>query len=182
MRIAVLSGTVVGANTRTAMNRVLQEVRALRPEAEVALIDLAEHDLVYSDGRPYRHYKGDTRRVLEALMEADAVLIGTPTFQASIPAPLKNVFDLLPADGFRDKTVGIAVTAGTPKHFLMAEQQLKPILAYMKANVVPAYVFIEEKDFDGGTLANEDVGRRIRRLAEDTLALADAWGSIRRTS
>ncbi|MBO7746688.1 hypothetical protein I8J29_20940 [Paenibacillus sp. MWE-103] len=64
----------------------------------------------------------------------------------------------------------------------MAERQQKPILAYMKANVVPANVFIEERDFDGGTLANEDVGRRIRRLAEDTLALADAWGSIRRTS
>ena len=29
----------------------------------------------------------------------------------------------------------------------MVEQQLKPILAYMKAHIVPTYVFIEEKDF-----------------------------------
>lgn len=50
-------------------------------------------------------------------------------FQASIPATLKNVFDLLPVNAFRDKVVSIIVTAGTPKYYMMVEQQLKPILS-----------------------------------------------------
>jgi len=81
-------------------------------------------------------------------MEADALIIGTPIFQASIPATLKNIFDLLPVNAFRDKVVSMLVTAGSPKHYLIAEQQLKPILAYMKAHIVPTYVFIEEKDYN----------------------------------
>jgi FMN reductase len=43
-------------------------------------------------------YTGDTRVVLEKIMEADAYIIGTPVFQASIPGTLKNLFDLLPVN------------------------------------------------------------------------------------
>ena len=94
-------------------------------------------------------------------MEADAIIIGTPVFQASIPATLKNIFDLLPQNAFRDKVVSIVVTAGSAKHYLIVEQQLKPILAYMKAQIVQTYVFIEEKDFYRKEITDDDVLFRI---------------------
>ncbi len=34
--------------------------------------------------------EGDTKYVTETIMAADALIIGTPTFQASIPATLKK--------------------------------------------------------------------------------------------
>jgi len=71
------------------------------------------------------------------------------------------------------------VTAGTPKHYLVVEQQLKPILAYMKAQIVQTYVFIEEKDFYRNEITNDDVLFRIERLVEDTVVLADTYTSIR---
>ena len=52
--------------------------------------------MAFSDGRDFRDYEGDTKRVAEVIMAADALIIGTPVFHASIPATLKNVFDLLP--------------------------------------------------------------------------------------
>jgi len=82
-------------------------------------------------------------------------------------------------NAFRDKVVSMVVTAGTAKHYLMVEQQLKPILAYMKAHIVPTYVFIEEKDFLRKEIVNDDVLFRLERLTEDTVMVTDAFAEIR---
>lgn len=179
MKIVALAGSIVGSKTKTAMVKVVEILQQKYPEHEVILLDLAEYNLEFSDGRNYFEYEGDTKYVTETIMVADAIIIGTPTFQASIPATLKNIFDLLPVNAFRDKTVSTVVTAGTSKHYLMVEQQLKPILAYMKAHIVPTYVFIEEKDFLRKEIINDDVLFRLERLAEDTVMVADAFAEIR---
>lgn len=87
---------------------------------------------------------------------------------------------MLPVHAFRDKVVSILVTAGSPKHYLMVEQQLKPILNYMKAQIVQAYVFIEEKDFYRKEIINQDVLFRITRMIEDTVILAETYQSLRK--
>ncbi|GAA1363864.1 NADPH-dependent FMN reductase [Brevibacterium luteolum] len=168
MKIVGLSGSTVGATTRTAMNYAMEALGRLDPEIETQLIDLADYDVQFSDGRDYIEYTGDTRTVAEALMSADAIIIGSPIFQASIPGALKNVFDLLPVSAFEDKVVGIIMTAGSPKHYLVAEHQLRPILTYMKAQVVQSYVFVEAKDVYRGEIISGDVTLRIDRLVEDT--------------
>ncbi|MEH7391603.1 NADPH-dependent FMN reductase [Bacillus sp. JJ1503] len=180
MKIVGLSGSKVGSKTRTAMNYTLKSASDKYPDAKITLIDLAEFEVQFSDGRNYWEYAGDTKYVAEKIMEADAIIIGTPVFQASIPATLKNIFDLLPVNAFRDKVVSMLVTAGTPKHYLMAEQQLKPILAYMKAQIVQTYVFIEEKDFQRKEITNDDVLFRIERLVEDTVVLTETYAKIRK--
>lgn len=76
----------------------------------------------------------------------------------------KNIFDLLPVNGLQHKVAGIVVTAGSSKHYLIVENQLKPILGYMKAQIVQTYVFIEEQDFQRKELVNDDVIFRIDRL------------------
>ncbi|WP_170006386.1 NADPH-dependent FMN reductase [Bacillus fonticola] len=179
MKVVALSGSKVGSKTRTALNYTVEAIKAKSPEVEVTVIDLAEYDVQFSDGRNYLEYEGDTGYVTQTIMEADAIMIGTPIFQASIPATLKNIFDLLPVNAFRDKVVSMLVTAGSAKHYLVAEQQLKPILAYMKAQMVQTYVFIEEKDFHRKEITNDDVVFRIERLAEDTIVLAETFAKIR---
>lgn len=179
MNIVVLSGSTVGSKTRTAMNHTFQVIKESYPDEDVTLVDLADYELVFSDGRDYREYTGDTKEVAEILMEADAIIIGTPIFQASIPGSLKNVFDLLPQDGFRDKVASILVTAGSTRHYLIAETQLKPILNYMKAQVVQAFTFMDERDFYRKTIVNDDALFRIERLVEDTIVLARTHHDIR---
>lgn len=179
MNLVILSGSNVGTKTRTVMEHVTQAVMAQDPSIEVALLDLAELDMIFSDGRNFTEYTGDTSRVTRTLMDADAIIIGTPIFQASIPAPLKNVFDLLPTGAFRDRVVAMVATAGSAKHYLIPQQQLQPILTYMKAQVVQPYVFVEEKDLLRGQIVNDDVIARLERLVEDTLVLTNTYTQIR---
>jgi len=179
MKVVGLSGSKVGSKTRTAMEYTIKALNEKYPDVEATLIDLAEYDVQFSDGRNYMEYTGNTGYVAQTIMDADAIIIGTPIFQASIPATLKNIFDLLPEKALRDKVVSILVTAGSPKHYLVAEQQLKPILTYMKAQVVQSYVFIEEKDFYRKEITNDDVLFRIQRLVEDTIVLTETYTKIR---
>jgi len=180
MKIVGLSGSIVGSKTRTAMDYTVKSMREKYPDAEVTLIDLADYDVQFSDGRNYLEYENDTGLITKMIMEADAIIIGTPIFQASIPATLKNIFDLLPVHAFQDKVVSMLVTAGSPKHYLIAEQQIKPILAYMKAQIVQTYVFIEEQDFLRQEIVNDDVLFRIERLVEDTVVLTETYTKIRK--
>lgn len=180
MKIVVLSGSIVGSKTKIAMQKTVNIFKQTFPSDDIQLLDLAEYTIEFSDGRNYFEYEGDTKHITETIMAADAIIIGTPVFQASIPATLKNIFDLLPVNAFRDKVVSSVVTAGTQKHYLIVEQQLNPILSYMKAHIVPTFVFIEEKDFLRKEIVNDDVLFRLERLVEDTVLTVEAFESIRK--
>lgn len=169
MKIAGLVGSIVGSKTKIAMEYCFRSIAHQFPEAETVMVDLKELSLDFSDGRDFRDYEGDTAKLINTLLTTDVIIIGTPPFQASIPGALKNVFDLLPQYAFQDKVIGIIATAGSTKHYLMVEQQLKPILSYMKATIVEKYVFIEEQDFFRQEIINDDVLSRIDRLVEDVV-------------
>src|SRR5699024_10906450 len=164
VKIVILSGSNLGNKTRTAMEYIEQAVIDKYPDKEVTALDLADYDLQFSDGRPYHEYNGETKYESESIMDAEAIIIGSPIFTESIPATLKNIFDLLPVNSFMDKVVSMFVTAGSAKHYLVIEQQLKPILSYMKAHIVPTYVFMEEEDFLKKEIVNDDIIFRIERL------------------
>ena len=93
MKIVGLSGSIVGSKTRTAMDYTMKTIAEGNPEFEVTVIYLADCDIQFSDGRNYTEYEGDTKFVTESLMDADANILGTPIFQASISGTLKNIFD-----------------------------------------------------------------------------------------
>ncbi|RYG74185.1 NAD(P)H-dependent oxidoreductase [Lentibacillus lipolyticus] len=181
MKVVGIAGSVVGSKTRIAVEYILNQINDEHQDTETELIDLKSYELVFSDGRDYREYTGDTKAVLEKVMEADAFIIGTPIFQASIPGPLKNLFDLLPNDAFRNKVVGIVATAGSARHYLIPEHQLKPILSYMKAVIIPKYVFVEEKYYDQKAIVNDDVIVRLKRLADDAVQGMRVFQEIKTT-
>lgn len=178
MNIVVVSSSRIGTKTQTAAKKVVELIQNRYPEESLVFLDLKELDIEFGDGRNYLDYGGDTGYLTKAVMEADVLFIASPTFQGSIPGTLKNIFDLLPQNALYRKTVAMIMTAGSPKHFLVAETQLKPILSYMKANIVPNYVFIEEKDFTLREIVNDDVLLRLETLVENTMVLARTYQEI----
>ncbi|TFJ92669.1 NADPH-dependent FMN reductase [Lentibacillus salicampi] len=178
MKIAGIAGSVVGSKTRIAVEQILNKMKNDYQEVDTTLIDLSDYELVFSDGRDYRDYSGDTKWVLEEIMAADAYIIGTPIFQASIPGALKNLFDLLPNEAFREKVVGIVATAGSAKHYLVPEHQLKPILSYMKAVIIPKYVFVEEKNYYQKKIVDDDAIFRLHQLADDLVHGINVFSEI----
>ncbi|WP_078592631.1 NADPH-dependent FMN reductase [Evansella clarkii] len=171
MKILGISGTIVGAKTSILVNSVIDEIKQADSNVETSILDLRDYKMEFSDGRNFDSYNEDTRKIITEIKNADAYLIGSPVFNGSIPAPLKNAFDLVDPSIFRHKLMGFVVNGGTYQHYLMIENQLKPIAGFFRSYVAPNYVYANSDHFDlNNQIIDEDVLRRIRILAEEMVA------------
>ena len=79
--------------------------------------------------------------VLDNVADADGLIAVTATFNASYSGLFKSFFDVLEKDALAGKPVLIAATAGTKRHSLVLEFAMRPLFAYLRADVVPTAVF-----------------------------------------
>ncbi|CRK83614.1 NADPH-dependent FMN reductase [Neobacillus massiliamazoniensis] len=175
MKLLGISGTLLGAKTAILVDAVLNGVKNNNPDVEVELLDLRGYDLQFCDGRDPSTYNEDTRKIIEAVSQADFYLIGTPIFNGSIPAPLKNVFDIVPPSVFRNKVMGFVANGGTYQHYLVVENQLKPIAGYFRAFVAPSYVYAHNDHFNReNEIVDTEVLDRIHHLAQEMVYMQNA--------
>lgn len=142
------------------------------PGIETEVIHLGDLDVQFCDGRDPGNYTGDTGWLIGQLVAADALIVGCPVYRGSYPGFLKNVFDLLPNDGLEGKSVGLIATGGTDHHFLAIEHELKPLLGFFHAHIIPGAVYAHNGHFEQGRLCAEDIREQLHILGRDTLRLS----------
>ncbi|RRJ67275.1 NADPH-dependent oxidoreductase [Paenibacillus oralis] len=179
MKLLGISGTLMGTKTLTLVSGVVDRAARLNPALQTEVMDLRNYALELCDGRDRAHYNESTQQAIEKIIAADCYVIGTPIFQASLSGALKNLFDLLPATAFRGKVVGFVGTGGTYQHFLVIENQLKPIAGYFKAYTAPDYVYAHRDHFNGqNEISDLDVLKRMDSLAAQIVHMSGALTSV----
>lgn len=179
MKILILSASTGGTKTKkvtTAFYDMMKE--SYDTEYEINYINLQDKSMVFSDGRNYLDYTGDTFEVATAIMQSDVIMFGAPIFQASIPASLKNLFDLLPIRAFDRKVVGLIITGGSPRHYLVAETQIKPIIHYMHGVIIPKYVYVIDTDFKTDGSVSDEIELRLQTLLDDTISISETYTEV----
>jgi FAD reductase [NAD(P)H] len=170
MKLLGISGTLIGAKTGILVKNVLDEVKKHHPDIEVEYLNLMDYQLDFCDGRDPATYSEDTKKVIEKVASADFYIIGTPIFQGSITGALKNLFDLINPKDLRHKVMGFVANGGTYQHFLVIENQLKPIAGYFRAYVAPSYVYANTEHFNQqNELSDPEVLERVSNLAEEVV-------------
>jgi FMN reductase len=119
-----------------------------RSEADHVLLDLAEHPL------PFAGVSTPDAPILGAIANADAVLLATPVYRATYTGALKNLLDLLPVEALRGKPVALVAMGATDHHALGADWQLRAVLAWFGALVLPTSVYLTSKTHDGEAAAH----------------------------
>ncbi|MGG0891935.1 NADPH-dependent FMN reductase [Cytobacillus horneckiae] len=177
MKLLGISGTILGAKTSVLVKAILEEVKQRYPDVEIDMLDLRDYQIEFCDGRRMDDYNEDTRSAIAKVIQADFYVIGSPIFNSSIPAPLKNLIDLIPPDVFRHKVMGFTANGGTYQHYLMIENQLKPIAGYLRAFVAPSYVYAHTTHFSPeNEIQNEEIILRIRELADELVHMQYGLG------
>ncbi|GIP31039.1 NADPH-dependent FMN reductase [Paenibacillus sp. J2TS4] len=172
MKLVGISGTISGSKTLITVQAVLDEVRRNYPEVEIELLDLKQYNVQFCDGRDPAAYTGDTKTVIDIVSSGDFFLIGTPIYQASLTGALKNLFDLVPVSVFHHKVMGFVATGGTYQHYLVIENQLKPIAGFFRAFVAPSYVYVHNEHFNGhNEISDKGILERIRNLAHELVLM-----------
>ncbi|SFB35957.1 FMN reductase [Lentibacillus halodurans] len=170
MKLLGLSGSMTPrSKTTIVIDKVLEFAKVENPSIETEIISLRDYDLQFCDGRDPTYYENDTKQVIKKIEEADALIIGTPVYRGSYTGALKNVFDLIPNDALKGKVVGLIATGGTYHHFLAIEHQLKPLIGFFRAHIVPGSVYAHNRHFSEKTLVDPEVMERLRYLGEDVV-------------
>ncbi|MGP3968949.1 FMN reductase [Streptomyces sp. 6N223] len=112
------------------------------------------------------------REILDAVTEADGLIVVTPVFAASYSGLFKSFFDLVEQDALAGTPVLIGATGGTARHSLVLEHALRPLFAYLRAQTLPTGVFAATDDWGAGAEAYAgELSARIERAGGEFAAL-----------
>ncbi|MCT9108068.1 FMN reductase [Streptomyces mirabilis] len=179
MKLVVVSaGLSVPSSTRLLADRLAAATgRYTSVDLQVVeLRDLAvEIAHNFTSGFPGRALSA----ALEAVTEADGLIVVTPVFSASYSGLFKSFFDVLDQDALTGKPVLIAATGGSARHSLVLEHALRPLFAYLRAVVVPTAVYAASEDWGAEGLA-ERIDRAAGELGRLMEGLGAGAGAVRR--
>jgi FMN reductase len=174
MKLVVVSaGLSVPSSTRLLADRLAAAVERQGP-VEIQVVELRElaveiaHN--FTNGFPGRGLSA----ALDAVTEADGLIVVTPVFSASYSGLFKSFFDVLDKDALAGKPVLIAATGGTARHSLVLEHALRPLFAHLRAVVVPTGVYAASEDWGA-----EGLPERIERAAEELARLMTGLSAAR---
>lgn len=117
------------------------------------------------------------RRVIEAIENADALIVGTPVYKGAYSGLFKHLFDLVDPQALANKPVILAATGGGLRHALVVEHSLRPLFGFFGALSLPTAIYACDADFRDGELTDEGVRQRISAAAAE---LAGILGAERR--
>jgi FMN reductase len=143
--------------------------RALRldgAEVRVEVIELRDLAHALTDNLLTGFPSGALADAVTSVREADGVIAVTPIFSASYSGLFKTFFDVLEEGTLEGKPVLVAATAGTARHSLALEFALRPLFAYLRADVVPTAVFAASEDF-GATGPGGGLSARVARAGRE---------------
>lgn len=110
------------------------------------------------------------RALVEAIEQADGLVIGCPVFQGSYPGLFKHVFDLVAPGALRNRPVLLTAIGGGLRHSLVVEHQLRPLFGFFEACTVSTAIYASAGEIDGNRLPDA-LNARISNAAAQFAAL-----------
>jgi FMN reductase len=176
--IGVVGSVTPPGRLRGAVELALAEAQATNADLTTELVDLGDYTVSFADGRPLDAFGDDTAAVVGKIAAADAVLLATPVYRATFTASLKNLLDLTPLEALREKPVGIVAMGATQHHYLGADWQLRAVLTWFGARMLPTSVYLDSSHFSEGKLADEGAKAELNALTAGLLRLTTLPGDL----
>ena len=163
-----------------AIQAALSGLEGIDDSPATDILHLGDYRISFADGRPLSGYDDDTPAVVERVIAADMYLVATPVFRASFTGALKNLLDHIPVEGLQGKACGLIGMGATDHHYLSVDAQLRPVMAWFGAHVVPGMVYLQSRHFQDGQLADAQAIADLQSLARSVASLhrASTDGSL----
>ena len=168
--IGLIGSAVASGRTRKAVEHACAAAAAKDAGVSYELIDVAEKRVSILDGRRPDEYEDDTAEVIRTLESGNAFIMGSPVYRGTYTGAFKNLLDHAPLNAFEGKAVGLVATGATPHHYLAIDHEMRAVLAWFNAWLVPGSVYVDSKSYQDGAL-HEEVQEYLRQLGEAVLDL-----------
>src|SRR5699024_7892218 len=74
--------------------------------------------------------------------------------------------------------IGLIITGGSLRHYLVPETQIKPIIHYMHGVIIPKYVYAIDTDFNTDGTVNDEIELRLQTLLDDTISISETYKEV----
>ena len=175
-RIAVVSaGLSNPSSTRMLADRMLaatvRELSRRDIEAQADVFELRDYAHDITNNLLTGFAPPALESMINTVVSADALIVVTPIFSTSYSGLFKSFIDVLDPDALRGTPVLIGANAGTPRHSLAIDYAIRPLFAYLHADVMSTGVFAASADWGGSGDQVAPLGERVEKAARE---LADA--------
>ncbi|MEU8525531.1 MULTISPECIES: FMN reductase [Streptomyces] len=170
--VAVSAGLSSPSSTRLLADRLLQAARYRLAEQEYAVdvevVELRDLAVDIANNFVTGFPSEKLQTAIDTVTGADGVVAVTPVFTASYSGLFKSFFDLIDPAALTGTPVLVAATGGTARHSLVLDHALRPLFAYLRAQVIPTAVYAASEDWgSGGDEYTEGLPARITRAGAE---------------
>ena len=171
--VVVNAGVSDPSSTKLLADRAAARVRALGQargrEVTTTVIDLRELLPELPGALASQHFGDGFKRAIAALVDADGIIAATPVYKAGASGLFTSFFQVLDNDLLIGKPVILAATAGTARHALVVDQEMRALFAYLRTLTVPTSLFAATEDWQAKALTG-----RIDRAALELMLLMES--------
>jgi FMN reductase len=164
--VIVSAGTSQPSTTRMLADQIAAEgvrrLRELGDDAAVGAVEVAPLAVDVARASVTGVASAELQAAIGQIAAADAVVAAAPVYKAGITGLFKSFVDVLDDDLLIAKPVVLAATAGSSRHALVVDEQMRSLFAYMRALTLPTSVFAAPEDWGAAEL-----GERVRRAATE---------------
>ncbi len=171
--VVVTAGTSDPSSTRMLADQIAQRVtdlaRSRRNEVTVRVLDLRELATEITTAMVSHLVGPKLHKAIAALGDADGIVASTPVYKAGASGLFTSFFQILDNDLLIARPVVLAATAGTARHALVVDEQLRSLFAYLRTVAVPTSLFAGPEEWGDPALS-----RRIDRAALELVLLMES--------
>src|ERR1700730_5005935 len=171
--VLVSAGTSDPSSTRLLADRTADRVKALAArrghEVTVGVIELREISADISTALVSQLVTPKLQQAITALAGAHGITAAAPVYKAAPSGLFTSFFDVLDNDLLIGKPVVLAATAGTARHALVVDDQMRALFAYLRTLPVPTSLFAAPEDWGDPSL-----NKRIDRAAFELVLLMES--------
>lgn len=158
---------IAGSLNRPSKTRALVDLVAARVAARLAIpaatYDLADLQPALGAAATLDDLAPQPRAIVNALLAAEVLVVGTPVYKGSYTGLFKHLFDLFDPAALAGKPVLLTATGGGEKHALVIEHQLRPLFGFFEAATQPIGIYASGADFADGLPKGPALLARIDR-------------------
>ncbi|MBB3037120.1 CE1759 family FMN reductase [Hoyosella altamirensis] len=184
--VVVSGGTSDPSSTRLLADRIAARVETLTRERNgsitLTVIDLRELATEITTALVSQLMGAKMTKAVEALAAADGIIAAAPVYKAAPSGLFSSFFHVLDNDLLIAKPVVLAATAGTARHALVVDEQMRSLFAYLRTMTVPTSLFASSEDW-----SDSELNKRIDRAARELVLIMESgfaskvrdesWGS-----
>jgi FMN reductase len=171
--VVVSAGTSDPSSTRMLADRTAQRVAAVAAgrgaAVRTSVIDLRELAADITSALTSALVTPRLRQAVDVLGAADGLIAAAPVYKAGASGLFTSFFHVLDNDLLIGKPVVLAATAGTSRHALVVDDQMRSLFAYLRTLTVPTSLFAAPEDWGDAGLS-----KRIDRAAFELVLLMES--------